>query len=141
MDGTLDATFDGETGVNGNGFIRTDFGNASGHDQALGVAIQSDGKIVAVGYAFNGTNNDLAITRYNSNGSLDTTFSVDGKATYNFGFSGTEIAAAVAIDSQGRILVGGEGSPGVRVVTSWSREFSLMGRWIRRSVPRTVRQR
>ncbi len=112
VDGTLDATFDGETGVNGNGFIRTDFGNASGHDQALGVAIQSDGKIVAVGYAFNGTNNDLAITRYNSNGSLDTTFSVDGKATYNFGFSGTEIAAAVAIDSQGRILVGGEGSPG-----------------------------
>jgi len=36
------------------------------------VAVQSDGKIVVAGESYNGSNNDVAVARYNSDGSLDT---------------------------------------------------------------------
>src|SRR4051794_38451456 len=49
----------------------------------------NEGKIVAVGYADNGTvrnnNRDIAVTRYNPNGSLDTTFNGSGKVITDFG--------------------------------------------------------
>ncbi len=47
--------------------------------------IQSDGTIVAAGFTFNGGNTDFALARYNGDGSLDTTFSADGKQTTAFG--------------------------------------------------------
>src|SRR5919106_4307106 len=62
--GDLDPTFDGD------GKVTTDFDGAT--DQAFGVAIQGDGKIVAAGFDSPGTNFGLA--RYNTDGSLDTTF-------------------------------------------------------------------
>ena len=62
------------------GRLRTDIG--SGREAVRGVAIQGDGKIVAVG-AF-GTA-DFALARYNPNGSLDPSFSGDGKQTTDFG--------------------------------------------------------
>ena len=55
-------------------------------DEASGVALQGDGKIVAVGDAparIGGI--DFALARYNPNGSLDTSFSGDGKQTTDFG--------------------------------------------------------
>ena len=66
MAGDLDTTFDGD------GKVTTAVGSFT--DEARGVAIQSDGKIVVAGISFNGSNNDFALTRYNSDGSLDTTF-------------------------------------------------------------------
>ncbi|MGD9646605.1 MAG: protein kinase, partial [Pirellulales bacterium] len=39
------------------------------------VALQSNGKIVAVGYSNNGRDDDFVIARFNANGSLDTLFS------------------------------------------------------------------
>jgi uncharacterized delta-60 repeat protein len=93
--GTLDTTFSGD------GKVVTDFG---GKDNiAYGVAIQSDGKIVAVGYA----SNDFAIYRYNTNGSLDTTFSADGIAIGNFGLDRYDSAKDLAIQSDGKIVVVG----------------------------------
>ncbi len=56
----------------------------SGVDAANGVALQADGKIVAVGGS-GGTGGDFALARYNPNGSLDTSFSGDGKQTTDFG--------------------------------------------------------
>jgi len=53
--GLPDATFG--TG----GFVTTAIG--PGNDIAQAVAIQPDGKIVAAGYAFSGTNNDFAVVR------------------------------------------------------------------------------
>lgn len=92
--GDLDTTFDGD------GRATTDIGG--GHsDQIMGIAIQPNGKIVVVGTA----RDNLVVARYNTNGSLDATFSADGKLTTNFG--GIDNAEDVAIQSNGKILVTG----------------------------------
>jgi uncharacterized delta-60 repeat protein len=96
-DGSLDPTFDGD------GKVTTDFG--SGFDEAQGVAIQANGKIVAAGYARVSGNDDFALARYNADGSLDTTFSGDGKVTTDF--AGDDLALAVAIQANGRIVAAG----------------------------------
>ena len=95
--GTLDNTFDTD------GKQTTDFGS---NDQGYAVVIQSNGKIVMVGYANNGANNDFAIVRYNSNGLLDNTFDTDGKQTTAVGAS-DDFATSVAIQSDGKIVVAG----------------------------------
>ncbi len=112
-DGTLDTTFDVD------GYVITDFDGASGptaDDNLLDIAIQSDGRIVAVG---NAQSNDLrplgsqevAIARYNSNGSLDTMFGGgDGKVLTDIApaaFSSQDTANAVAIEADGQIIVAG----------------------------------
>lgn len=76
-DGSLDATFSGD------GRQTTDFG---GLDGAEGVAVQGDGKIVAVGTGATsfGAAGDFAVARYNANGSLDSSFSADGKVATDF---------------------------------------------------------
>src|SRR5215213_4418518 len=66
-DGTLDATFSED------GKLTTDF--TTGYDAASAVAIQNDGKIIAVGTTSYADNTDLELARYNTDGSLDTTFS------------------------------------------------------------------
>ena len=72
----------------------------------MSVAIQSDGKIVVAGYSDNGSNDDFALVRYNTDGSLDTTFDSDGKVTTAIG-SGDEHACSVAIQSDGKIVAAG----------------------------------
>jgi len=64
-DGSLDTTFGAP-----NGYVVTDLG---GSDSIYGLAILPDGRIVAAGSSYS-TDSDLAIARYNPNGSLDTTF-------------------------------------------------------------------
>ena len=99
-DGSLDATFSAD------GKQTTDFGSELA--VAKSVAIQSDGKIVVVGYTHTGPDyyaNDFALARYNTDGSLDNTFSDDGKQTTDFGSS--DIANSVAIQNDGKIVVAG----------------------------------
>ena len=77
-DGSLDASFDGD------GRVFTDFGFS---DVAYGVAIQPDGKIVAVGNARSGSSrdtNEFGVARYNPDGSLDASFDGDGKVLTAF---------------------------------------------------------
>lgn len=96
--GDLDSAFG--TG----GKVTTQFGAAE--DVAMSVALQSDGKIVCVGYSATGTTDVAFVARYNMDGSLDNTFSGDGKVTENFGV-GFAKATSVAIQSDGNIVVGG----------------------------------
>jgi uncharacterized delta-60 repeat protein len=93
--GTLDTNFSGD------GKQTTDFG---GSDGARGVAVQG-GKIIAVGRTATQTGGGFALARYNSNGTLDTSFSGDGKQTTNFGGAGN----GVAIQGDGKVVVGGGG--------------------------------
>ncbi|HKD19587.1 MAG TPA: S-layer homology domain-containing protein, partial [Thermoanaerobaculia bacterium] len=99
-DGTLDASF-GSAGI-----VTTDF--AGGDDRATAVAIQTDGKIVAAGWAITGaaTRRDFALARYNTDGSLDATFGVGGKVTTDF-YQRPDTANAVVIQGDGKIVVGG----------------------------------
>jgi uncharacterized delta-60 repeat protein len=59
-----------------NGLALTDFSH--GDDIARDLALQPDGKIVVAGYAHNGQNDDFAVARYNTDGSLDATFGAGG---------------------------------------------------------------
>jgi uncharacterized delta-60 repeat protein len=95
--GVLDPTF----GINGR--VTTIVG-LSGKVNAL--AIQSDGKIIAVGTCATVTKNVFCLARFNSDGSLDTSFSGDGKLTASIG-SGNDEANAVALQSDGKIVVAG----------------------------------
>jgi len=96
-DGSLDTTFDGD------GKLTTDF--AAGNDHAFDLAVQSDGKIIAAGYAW-GTREDFALARYNADGSLDTTFDADGKLTTDFAGNG-DIAISVELQTDGKIVAAG----------------------------------
>lgn len=102
-DGSLDTTF------NGTGKVVTDFNGTS--DRVWGVALQSDGKIVAVGETvsavFPGTN-DIALARYNTDGTLDTTFNATGKVTTDHGAGANNAAYAVALSGTSIIVVGYE---------------------------------
>ena len=85
-----------------------DFGY--GNDTAWGVGIQGDGKIVAVGEGarnFYATGSDFDLARFNRNGSLDRTFSGDGKQTTNFGGERWDRGHGVTIRRDGRIIVAG----------------------------------
>ncbi len=75
-DGSLDTSFDGD------GRVTTDFGNI--FEVGSAVAIQADGKIVVAGSRGFGTGADFALVRYNTDGSLDTSFDGDGKVTTDF---------------------------------------------------------
>ena len=100
--GSLDTAFDGDIGT-GNGIVITDFGGTN--DSGSSVAIQADGKIVVAGYSDASGGYDFALVRYNSNGSLDTTFDSDGIAIANLG--GTDSGSSVAIQTDGKIVVAG----------------------------------
>jgi uncharacterized delta-60 repeat protein len=69
--------------------------------------IQQDNKIVLAGTAFVTDNMDFAIARINSNGTLDTDFSIDGKVTTDFSDGVDDIAYSVSIKSNGDIIAAG----------------------------------
>jgi uncharacterized delta-60 repeat protein len=79
-------------------------------DIAQAVAIQADGKILVAGSADVGTQQKwFALVRFNTDGSLDSSFGSGGKETITFpGSSGLAIARALAIRSDGEILVAGD---------------------------------
>ena len=76
--GSLDPTFG-----NGAGYVTTSIN--SFFDQAGSTLIQPDGKILAVGRAGTSTGAELAVERYNPDGSLDTSFGSGGIALASFG--------------------------------------------------------
>jgi uncharacterized delta-60 repeat protein len=91
IDGTLDS------GFGSGGKVVTAIG--SGDDVATSLAVQSDGKIVVCGYSYNGTDNDFALLRYNSNGTLDTGFGNAGKVTTNWFGGGDAFGRSVVVKS------------------------------------------
>jgi uncharacterized delta-60 repeat protein len=97
--GTFDTTFSGD------GKLTSDFGG--GNNSAYSVVIQSNGKIVLAGSMWNGTDNDFAVYRYLSNGSLDVTFSGDGMVSFGFGAGRQDSAADLVLQSDGKIVVAG----------------------------------
>jgi uncharacterized delta-60 repeat protein/uncharacterized repeat protein (TIGR01451 family) len=97
--GTLDTTF------NATGKVVTDFNGTS--DRIWGLALQSDGKIIAVGETVKpvALDNDVAIARYTTAGVLDTTFGGTGKVTTDY-LAGNNSAYAVAMSGTSIIVVG-----------------------------------
>ena len=93
--GTLDTTF------NGTGFLNTTINvNSVGNS----ILLQPDGKILVGGWITNGTDRDLLLMRYNTNGTLDSTFNGNGKVTQGVGTGNDEILKLV-LQSDGKIAV------------------------------------
>jgi uncharacterized delta-60 repeat protein len=100
-DGSLDASFSGD------GMVTTDFG---GTEVGGSVVVQGDGKILVAGVSLIGSNWNFAVARYNANGSLDSSFSGDGKVLTDFGNNQGSITLALQAD--GKIVVAGGGFTG-----------------------------
>lgn len=109
-DGTLDPAF------GRGGKVTTGFPGGG----ASAVAIQTDSKIVAAGAAGTATL-DFALARYKPDGTLDTTFSGDGKVTTDL-TSGNDIAEDVAIQTDGKIVAAGDGGN----CCEWTGDFGLV---------------
>lgn len=91
--GSLDSSFSSD------GLLEHNFGN---YDYAYAVHLQDDGKILVGGER----QNDMAIVRFNSNGSLDTSFSRDGSLINNLG--NTDEIYDIKTQADGKILVLGK---------------------------------
>src|SRR5262249_2643278 len=111
-DGSLDTSF----GSGGEGSTSLP-GTAGGGGGSI--AVQTDGRIGALGTVLNTQNHieDFALARYNTNGSLDTTFGSGGEVTTDFAGIG-QFGTSVALQSDGKIVAAGgagvSGSTGIR---------------------------
>lgn len=98
---------DGSFGTNG--IVITDMvtGNSN---KIRSLVMQPDGKIIAVGYCYNGTNNDFALARYDHDGVLDWGFGVNGWLLTDFNGSndGGFAGAMCPVGANWRIVAAGE---------------------------------
>jgi uncharacterized delta-60 repeat protein len=127
--GLPDGSFGGGAGV-----VTTSFG---GSDEGLDVAIDSENRIVVVGRAAIdiGTNfTDFGVVRYLPDGTPDPDFGVGGKVTTDFGFdisgdgvpeSGADVANAVAIQPDGKIVVAGHAAVPRGIGLGFQNDFAV----------------
>ncbi len=105
-----DGTFDAGFGTNGS--VRFPINGSNGtDDEAYGVALQPDGKIIVAGFAFisSTTGVEFAVARLNPNGTLDNSFGGgSGTSLAGIGSSGGLAEAySVALQEDGKIVLGG----------------------------------
>ncbi|SJM91828.1 hypothetical protein [Crenothrix polyspora] len=101
--GSLDTNFSGDGKVTTTLGISVDGSGNPDKDSGNALAVQADGKILVAG----SSNGNFAVVRYNTNGTLDTGFSGDGKVVTNLG-SLEDAADSIIAQANGKILVSGE---------------------------------
>ena len=97
--GTLDGSF-GTAGV-----TKTAIG--SGEAFSFSIGLLSDGRIVLGGYSATTQDHDFTVACYNSNGTLDQTFGTGGIAATDFSGGTDDIAYALAVQRDNKIVLGG----------------------------------
>jgi len=98
-DGDLDTTFSSD------GKVTLSFGAGNGSSFQK-ILLQPNGKIIAIGEAYNTSSFDFAAARFNSNGSIDPTFGDNGKTTINFnGYN--DFGRNAVLQPDGKILIAG----------------------------------
>lgn len=100
----LNANGSRDTTFSGDGRQTINFG---GSESPEGIAVQPNGKIVVGGFKRDPTS-VFALVRLNSNGSLDTTFSGDGRLLTSFGPDAGAVCGDVRVQSNGKIVAAGE---------------------------------
>ncbi len=98
VEGKLDSTF----GVGG--IVTTSIGSST--NRCYSIQLQKDGKIVAAGSYGDIHNSEAALVRYNSDGSLDSTFGTNG-IVFTPTADSAAIAYSVKLQDDGKIIVGG----------------------------------
>ena len=109
VDGTLDTTF----GLAGK--VSTEFSTSVDVEEARGIALQSDGKIVVAGHRATGQGDSFALARYNPDGTLDASFGAGGLLSTTF--LGFDQAFAIGIQQDGKIVAAGSASDGTSAGT------------------------
>lgn len=97
--GSVDNTF------NGNGIVKFGMSDAELYGNCL--TIQSDGKLLIGGFLYRGGRGYALVARFNTNGTLDNTFSDDGYNLYSWIEMTSNIATAILTQPDGKIVVGG----------------------------------
>jgi uncharacterized delta-60 repeat protein len=97
VNGVLDPTF------NNTGMLTIGF---TSHDEANDITLDTAGNIVAVGVGYAGTNQNFLVSRFLTNGSVDSAFGNNGFVTTDFG-NVTEKANGVALQQDGKIVATG----------------------------------
>lgn len=96
---------------NTNGHLDVSFGNGGkviGKDgNALALAICPDGRILLAGYSALYLGNDFTLASYGANGVIDSSFGNGGVVTTDFGNGEDDIAFAVSVQSDGKLVLGG----------------------------------
>lgn len=113
--GDLDTSFSGD----GMTTLPASFGEVSARD----VAVQADGKVLVIGESFGGqTTGKMVVSRFNANGSLDTTFGSGGVSANDFLDYDDQLrhvhTSAIAVQADGGIVVVGWGNHGSAPFTS-----------------------
>jgi uncharacterized delta-60 repeat protein len=98
--GDLDPSF------GSNGVVQTAFSTAQSFANCI--AVQQDGKIILGGYTINAPfARDFAMIRYLADGTIDSSFGVNGKVVTTVNTSFSDYIDKIVFDAQGRILVSG----------------------------------
>jgi uncharacterized delta-60 repeat protein len=97
--GTLDSAF----GQSGKVTTRLGLGDA----YSFGLVLQSNGRIVLAGYSTTTLDHDFSLVAYTANGTLDSTFGNGGFVTTDFAGGTDDIAYAMTMQSDGKLVVAG----------------------------------
>ncbi len=117
--GSLDSSF----GSGGQAVTPYFFSSTNG-DQANAVAVQTNGKIVVAGSASDAFGvGALAVARYNSNGTLDSSFGSGGQAMVTVGDGSANTGQGMTIEPNGKIVVVGSWAGGWAVARFTSAGF------------------
>jgi uncharacterized delta-60 repeat protein len=111
-DGTLDSSF------RQGGEVTTAFGAAAG---ILSIALQSDGKIVAAGFA----GSDFGLARYNSDGTLDSGFGQGGTVATHIPGTDYEVAYSVVVQTDGKIVAAGSANSSAFALARYNADGNL----------------
>ncbi|MFC0665596.1 M10 family metallopeptidase C-terminal domain-containing protein [Azotobacter chroococcum] len=106
----LDADGSLDTGFGSLGKARFDI--AQDYDEGRSLSVQPDGRILLAGHSYtpDSGNYDFSVIRLNTDGSLDTSFGSDGKATFDLGRD--DYVYSMAMQPDGKILVTGRSDNG-----------------------------
>ncbi len=108
-DGTPDNSFGNE------GRVLADLNNLW-DDRPESVAMQPDGKILVAGYSYTVGYSDYALVRFNTDGTPDTTFGINGIVISDIAGSSYDYGKALHVQDDGKILVAGTSDNNIAVI-------------------------
>lgn len=83
------------------------YGAPGEQERGVETTIQPDGRIVVLGYRYNGRNNDILLLRYNADGSPDASFGSAGTTVFDVPGSEDEKGLGLSLQADGKIVVAG----------------------------------
>ena len=109
-------------------------------DIVHGLALQPDGKILAAGVTVDDSvslrpNGDFMLVRYTESGQLDPTFGVGGIVTTNFEGESYDEPYAIALQPDGRIVLGGVSNTGGGIGRIFGADNLALARYLSNGLP------